>query len=33
MAVMGYTCYHGITNNVKTVTGANKDAVYGEIYE
>ena len=33
MAVMGYTCYHRITNNVKNVTGASKDAVYGEIYE
>ena len=33
MAVMGYTCYKKIPNNMKSVTGAKKTAVYGEIYE
>ena len=33
MAVMGYTFYFKIPNNMINVTGANKDAVYGVLYE
>ena len=33
MAILGYTCYNKITNNMPSVTGASKYAVYGQIYE
>ena len=33
MAVMGYTCYYEISNNMPSVTGAERDDVYGIIYE
>ena len=33
MAIMGYTCYNCISNNMINVTGVKKLAVYGEIYE
>lgn len=33
MAVMGYSRYNNLYNNMPSVTGASKYAVYGEIYE
>ena len=33
IAVLGYTCYNNIVNNMPSVTGASKDEIYGEIYE
>ena len=33
MAILGYTCYNKITNNMPSVTGASKYAVYGQKYE
>ena len=33
MAVMGYTCYKKMTNNMLSVTGARKNESYGCIYE
>jgi len=33
MAVLGYTCYNRIPNNMPSVTGASDTAIYGEIYE
>ena len=33
MAVLGYTCYNHISNNMPSVTGASGDSIYGEIYE
>ena len=33
MAILGYTCYNHIANNMPSVTGASNEAVYGEIYE
>jgi len=33
MAVLGYTCYNNIINNMPSVTGAYQDDIYGEIYE
>ena len=33
MAVLGYTCYNNIINNMPSVTGAYQEDIYGEIYE
>ena len=33
MAVMGLTRFKNIDNNMPSVTGASKNACYGEIYE
>ena len=33
MAVMGYSCYNSIPNNMPSVTGASGEHVYGQIYK
>ena len=33
MAVMGYTCYNDIPNNMPSVTGVKGEHVYGKIYK
>jgi len=33
MAVLGYSCFNNIPNNMPSVTGASHDAIYGDIYE
>ena len=33
MAVLCYTCYNRISNNMPSVTGASGHSIYGEIYE
>ena len=33
MAVMGFSCYKNIPNNMPSVTGAKKYASYGSMYE